>query len=410
MIVPEFFKSKDGLIFGTDEQDNFLRSDGYQHVLLMAPTGAGKGVSFVIPNLLSWNESAIVHDVKLENFLLTSGHREKQGQKIYIFDPLNEENKTHRYNPFDFVNSKLDLMYNDIHKMAALLMPDNDFWHYGARTLFIGLGLYLKSSKKSTCSLGEIYRMSATNLVSELKKIVKKLKAGSKVHEIISNFLTHDPKEQSGIIATLAAHLELFSNPFIDYATSASDFDFKKFRTEKSTLYVGVRASDINRLKPLMQFFYQHIMQNFSENPVDTKKEPYGILMLLDEFSTLGKLNYLTTAVAYLRGFKVKLALIAQNLNDIESTYCERGTNKILSNCTFKIAYTPNNIETANFILSYYPGKKLADIMTVPTMKQQIILVEYNEPLTVKKFAYYDRKDFKDKIIPEAKLKFKKGK
>ena len=57
-----------------------------QHALLFAPTGSGKGVGFVLPNLLFWDDSVIVHDVKLENFEITSGYRtSKMHQKCYLW-------------------------------------------------------------------------------------------------------------------------------------------------------------------------------------------------------------------------------------------------------------------------------------------------------------------------------------
>ena len=104
MTSNEWLYAKDGLIVGLDEKNNYYRVDGYQHLLLLAPTGTGKGVAFVVPNLLDWTESTIIHDIKLENFQITSGWRASMGQKIYLFNPLEPASKTHCYNPLDFVS------------------------------------------------------------------------------------------------------------------------------------------------------------------------------------------------------------------------------------------------------------------------------------------------------------------
>lgn len=108
-------RSKQGMLLGKDKSGYFIAS-GYQHALLFAPTGSGKGVGFVIPNLLFWNDSIIVHDIKLENYTLTSGWRAKMGQKVFVWAPADPDGKTHCYNPIDWVSSKPGQMVDDVQK------------------------------------------------------------------------------------------------------------------------------------------------------------------------------------------------------------------------------------------------------------------------------------------------------
>ncbi len=400
----EYLKAKEGLIVGIDDKDNYYRTDGYQHIFLMAPTGAGKGVAFVIPNLLSWQESVVVHDIKMENYALTSGWRAKQGQKIYLFEPLNAEGKTHCYNPLDFISKNPDKMLDDIQKMANLLIHDHDCCHGQERNLFTALALYVMSDKSKVKSLGEIFRIIMGNLAEELSHAVKKLKLHKTGELLINNFLSKSEKKRSKIISSLADHMELWSNPLVDYATSKSDFNPADFRKEKSTLYVGLHPGDINRLKPLMQFFYQHIAQSLA-TPPDSKKEPHGVLFMLDEFPSIGKMDIFTSCIPYFRGYKIRLLLIAQDLNDLKGSYCEKGANAILANSSFKIAFTPNNYETANFIsnLSVDKIKKeislsWQDVMSIPS-DHQIILADNQQPMISKKLFYYNKPEFKDKMI-----------
>jgi type IV secretion system protein VirD4 len=132
----------------------YFVADGFQHSLLFAPTGSGKGVGFVIPNLLFWDHSVVVHDIKLENHLLTSGWRAKSGQKVYVWEPSNPDGITHCYNPIDWVSSKPGQMVDDVQKISNLIMPEKDFWNNEARSLFLGVVLYLLADqKKHTKSL-----------------------------------------------------------------------------------------------------------------------------------------------------------------------------------------------------------------------------------------------------------------
>lgn len=411
MASKDFLRAKDGLIVGVDEKDNFYRVDGYQHIFLMAPTGAGKGVSFVIPNLLSTSESVIVHDIKIENFALTSGWRAKQGQKIYLFEPLNPEGKTQCYNPFDFVSTNPDKMFDDIHKIAYILLPDHCHSHHAKeRNLFVAIALYIFADIKRPRSFSEIYRIVMGNLTKELT-LASKLKIHKSGLLLINNFLEQGREAQTSLANSLAAHLELWGNPLIDHATSKSDFNPANFRSEKSTLYVGLEPIDIKRLRPLLQFFYQHIAQSLCV-PVDNKKDAHGVLFILDEFPSLGKMDVFIKSIPYFRGYKVRLLMIAQDLNDLKTSYCERGANNLLSNSTYKIAFTSNSYETANFIsnLSVDMVKKEVAISWQAAMSlsetDQIMIIDNNQPIVSKKLRYYDFPEFKDRMIEPIKCKF----
>jgi len=94
-----------GFLLGRTGAKNYLVADDFQHVLLFAPTGSGKGVGFVIPNLLFWEESIVCHDIKLENYELTSGYRNKSlGQECYVWNPADPDGRTHCYNPLDWIS------------------------------------------------------------------------------------------------------------------------------------------------------------------------------------------------------------------------------------------------------------------------------------------------------------------
>ena len=102
-------RSKTGVLLG-NYKNQFLVADGFQHILLFAPTGSGKGVGFVIPNLLFWEQSVIVHDIKLENYELTSGWRKKHlKQKVFLWNPASPDGISHCYNPMDWILSLIHI-------------------------------------------------------------------------------------------------------------------------------------------------------------------------------------------------------------------------------------------------------------------------------------------------------------
>ena len=186
-------RSKKGLIMGKDKK-GFLIADGFQHTLLFAPTGSGKGVGFVIPNLLFWTDSVFVHDIKLENYELTSGWRKSRGQKVYCWCPANPDGKSHCYNPLDWISTKKGQMVDDVQKIGSLLMPEQDFWVNEARSLFLGVVLYLVAVPEKITSFGEVVRtMRSDDVTYNLAVVLDTL--GDQIHPVAYMNIVHFSKK-----------------------------------------------------------------------------------------------------------------------------------------------------------------------------------------------------------------------
>ena len=138
-----------------------------QHALLFAPTGSGKGVGFVLPNLLFWDDSVIVHDVKLENFEITSGYRSaKMHQKCYLWNPADQDGYTHCYNPMDFIARDYGKQVDDVMKITKFLLPKEEFWTNEGRALATGIMLALLACDDRPISMGEVLRTLRSDDVS----------------------------------------------------------------------------------------------------------------------------------------------------------------------------------------------------------------------------------------------------
>lgn len=426
-------RPKHGMLLGKDSVGYFV-ADGFQHSLLFAPTGSGKGVGFVIPNLLFWDHSVIVHDIKLENHQLTSGWRAKNGQEIYVWEPSNPDGVTHCYNPIDWVSSKPGQMVDDVQKISNLIMPEKDFWNNEARSLFLGVVLYLIADDTKTKSFGEVVRtMRSDDVVYNLAVVLDTL--GEAIHPVaymnIAAFLQKADKERSGVVSTMNSSLELWANPLIDAATASSDFNIMEFKKKKTTVFVGLTPDNIQRLQKLMQVFYQQASEFLSRKMPDEKTEPYGVMFLLDEFPTLGKMEAFKAGIAYFRGYRVRLFLIIQDTQQLKGTYEEAGMNSFLSNSTYRITFAANNYETANLISQLCGNKTVEqtsynkplffdlnistrtqnvskvqralllpqEVITLPR-DDQIVLIESFPPIRSKKIKYYEDKFFTSRLLP----------
>jgi type IV secretion system protein VirD4 len=195
-------------------------------------------------------------------------------------------------------------------------MPEKDFWNNEARSLFLGVTLYLIADPNKTKSFGEVVRtMRSDDVVYNLAVVLDTL--GKVIHPVaymnIAAFLQKADKERSGVISTMNSSLELWANPLIDAATASSDFNIQELKRKKTTIYVGLTPDNIQRLQKLMQVFYQQATEFLSRKMPDLKEEPYGVMFLLDEFPTLGKMDTFKAGIAFFRGYRVRLFLIIQD-------------------------------------------------------------------------------------------------
>ena len=430
-------RAKTGILLGKFRNE-LLIAEGYQHILLFAPTGSGKGVGFVIPNLLFWTDSVIVHDIKLENYELTSGWRRKNlKQKVLLWNPADPDGISHCYNPMDWISTKPGQMVDDVQKICNFLLPEQEFWQNEARSLLAGVMLFLVAAEDRPCTLGEVVRtLRNDDVVYNLAVVLDTM--GKKIHPVsymnIASYLQKPDKERGSVTSTANSSLELWANPLIDTTTATSDFNLHEFKLTPHTAYIGLTPDNISRLKPLMGMFYQQAASFFTAK-MPRPHEKFGVLMMMDEFPTLGKMEQFLAGIAYFRGYRVRLFLIIQDTEQLKGIYEESGMNSFLSNSTYRITFAANNMETANLIsqlvgnktatqisynkpkyLDLNPGARslhVSDVQRALILPQeviqlprdeQILLIESQPPVKCKKITYYDDKFFTVRLLPNIKI------
>ena len=312
-----------------------------------------------------------------------------------------------------------------------------EFWENEARALVTGVILFLLADETKPTSFGEVVRTlrsddTAHMLASGLDVF------GSKMHPVgymnIAAFLQKADKERSGVVSTANSRLDLWSNPIIDSTTARSDFNIETFKVHPTTVYVGLTPDNIQRLRPLMSMFYQQASQFLSKH-MPRPEEKYGVLFLMDEFPTLGKMEQFLSGIAYFRGYKVKLFLVIQDTQQLKTAYEDSGMNSFLSNSTYRITFAANNIETAKLISELVGNKTVAtESMNKPKYfdmnpasrsihmsksqralllpqevismdrKWQIILIEASNPIKCSKIFYFKDKFFLKRLMKGIEL------
>lgn len=344
-----------------------VRLPGQQFVILAAPTRSGKGVGVVIPNLLDYQESVVVLDIKQENFDLTSGWRASQGQEVYLFNPFAEDRRTHRWNPLTYVSADPAFRVSDLMSIAAMLYPDgNDdqkFWVSQARNGFMAFALYLFENRDDEVKLGfpggsgaptigAIYRLSSgdgTDLKGYLKNLAGRPFLSGNARSAFSNLLSQADETFASIMGTLKEPLNAWINPVLDAATSADDFLLTDLRKKKITIYIGIQPNKLAESRLIVNLFFSQIINlNTKELPKTNPELKYQCLLLMDEFTAIGKVDIIASAVAYMAGYNIRLLPIIQSMAQLDATYGKDVSRTIITNHALQILYSPREQQDAN--------------------------------------------------------------
>ncbi|HWJ68975.1 MAG TPA: conjugal transfer protein TraG [Sphingobium sp.] len=428
---------------------SYLRHDGPEHVMAFAPTRSGKGVGLVVPTLLGWTGSAVIHDIKGENWQLTAGWRARFSHCL-LFNPTDA--RSARYNPLLEVRRGADEV-RDVQNIADILVdPEGalerrNHWEKTSHSLLVGAILHIlyAEEEKTLARVATFLSDPQRPFVATLKRMMATNHLGTPdapvVHPVVASaareVLNKSENERSGVLSTTMSFLGLYRDPTVAAVTAASDWRIVDLveGAHPVSLYLVVPPSDISRTKPLVRLVLNQIGRRLTEK-LHAENQPgrHRLLMMLDEFPALGRLDFFETSLAFLAGYGVRAFLIAQSLNQIEKGYGDH--NAILDNCHVRVAFATNDERTAKRIsdalgtateqraMRNYAGHRLApwlahvmvsrqetaralltpgEVMQLPPT-DELILVAGHPPVRASKLRYYEDRTFSGRILPAPAL------
>ena len=388
ILPPRVVSGKDenaeGVFIGAYEHKgkvHYLRHNGPEHVLAFAPTRSGKGVGLVLPTLLTWEHSVLIHDPKGEAWNLTSGFRHTGlHQKTFNFDPANpKRSEVAAFNPLAEVRIGEDYEVGDAQNIATILVdPDGnglkDHWDKTGQALMAGLILHTcyycrnEYSRAATfedvveffCRPGlKLKRSERGEPPGSLDLMVEYDHTGHGPHPMVAQegqtMLNKDERELASVVSTVISYLTLYRDPVIARNTSASDWKIQDlmFGDRPASAYLVVRPSDADRLRPLMRLIATQIVRQLTgkmefKDGRSVAHYNHRLLLLLDEFTALKKLTVIEDALAYMAGYGLKAYLIVQDIQQLQAVYGREET--VISNCHVRLCFAPNKFETAKMI------------------------------------------------------------
>jgi len=422
----------------------YLRHAGPEHVMAFAPTRSGKGVGLVVPTLLSWTGSAVVHDIKGENWQLTAAWRSRFSHCLY-FDPTDV--RSARYNPLLEVR-KGACEVRDVQNIADILVdPEGaldrrNHWEKTSHSLLVGAILHIlyaeeeKTLARVATFLSDPSRSFAATLVAMMRTNHLGTAEEPRVHPVVASaareLLNKSENERSGVLSTAMSFLGLYRDPTVAAVTSGCDWRIADLVSAERplSLYLVIPPSDISRTKPLVRLILNQIGRRLTEKLDDRRStvRRHDLLLMLDEFPALGRLDFFETALAFMAGYGIRAFLIAQSLNQISKAYGEN--NAILDNCHVRVAFATNDERTAKRIsdalgtateqraMRNYAGHRLApwlahvmvsrqetaralltpgEVMQLPPT-DELVLVAGLAPIRAKKLRYFEDANFKARL------------
>jgi type IV secretion system protein VirD4 len=409
--------------------------------MAFAPTRSGKGVGLVVPTLLSWTGSCVVHDIKGENWQLTAGFRARFSHCL-LFNPTDPRSAA--YNPLLEVRRGPQEV-RDVQNIADILVdPEGSIdkrshWEKTSHALLVGAILHVLYAEPDKTLAGVANFLSDPGRAFDrtLKVMMTTAHLGPRgVHPVVASaareVLNKSENERSGVLSTAMSFLGLYRDPTVAQVTARCDWRIDDLveADHAVSLYLVVPPSDISRTKPLIRLVLNQIGRRLTERLEDAKRPRRKLLLMLDEFPALGRLDFFESALAFMAGYGLRAFLIAQSLNQIEKAYGPN--NAILDNCHVRVTFATNDERTAKRISDAlgaatelrsqrnYAGHRLSpwlghlmvsrqetarqlltpgEVMQLPP-DEEIVMVSGHPPARAKKLRYYEDANFKDRVLP----------
>jgi type IV secretion system protein VirD4 len=421
----------------------YLRHDGPEHVLCFAPTRSGKGVGLVVPTLLTWKGSAVVHDLKGENWALTAGWRSTLG-RVLLFDPTNPRSAA--YNPLLEVR-RGDAEVRDVQNIADILVdPEGaldrrNHWEKTSHALLVGAILHVLyvEADKTLAGVAGFLSDPRRPIEATLRAMMSTAHLGDRPHPVVAaaarELLNKSENERSGVLSTAMSFLGLYRDPVVAKVTARCDWTIADLVSgdRPVTLYLVVPPSDISRTKPLVRLLLNQIGRRLTEDLQGADRR-HRLLLMLDEFPALGRLDFFETALAFMAGYGLKAFLIAQSLNQIERAYGPN--NAILDNAHVRVAFATNDERTAKRVsdalgtateqrsMKNYAGHRLSpwlghlmvsrqetarplltpgEVMQLPA-DEELVLVSGCPPVRARKVRYFTDTRLARRVFPPPEI------
>ncbi len=351
----ERLHSKRGFLLGRDRR-RLLRFTGEGHILTVAPTRSGKGVSAVIPNLLDHEGSVLVTDPKGENYAVTARRRRELGQEVHAFDPFGVAAGEASYNPLDLVDASAPGGLDDARLLADMLVVaegregEQAFWNEEARGLLTGLILHAAAKPdpdlRTLSHVRELLTLAPESFAAVLEEMAESRAAEGLVARAAARLLQKADKERSGVVSTAQRHTHFLDSPRMTKVLASSSLELSILKRGSASVYLMLPSDRFDGYARWLRLMIASALLAMAR----TRGQPtQRVLFLLDEFGHLGRMRPVEQDIGLVGGLGVTFWLIVQDLSQLRSTYFETWPT-FLANVDVLQAFGVNDWDTADYL------------------------------------------------------------
>ncbi|WP_426026157.1 type IV secretory system conjugative DNA transfer family protein [Brevundimonas sp. TSRC1-1] len=348
----------EGLIVGRENRRNgqLLRYDGEQHLITIAPTRSGKGVGAIIPNLLTTNRSVLCIDPKGENARITLPARLRFGL-VEVLDPFGASGiPSSSFNPLDGLDPDSLELAEDAALLADALVYDppgqtgEAHWNEEAKALIAGVILHVVCSEHPSARNLVTVRdrlTCAPEAFDDMLSVMQKSRhAGGLVARAANRHLSKSGREAAGVLSSAQRHTHFLDSQRMAAVLEHSDFRFEDLKAGVCTVFLVLPPE---RLSTHARWLRLLVAQAIGALAKSTDRPDRPVLLLLDEFAALGRLEPLEHAFGLMAGYGLQLWPILQDLHQLRSVYGERA-GTFLSNAGLIQIFNVGDVETASWV------------------------------------------------------------
>lgn len=381
--------ARNGIILGRLNGQTLISNDP-GHVLIVGPTRTGKGVSFVIPNGLAWPGSMVTLDIKSENLKSFGAARAAKGDSVFVFAPGSAS--SHRYNPLDYVRPGPE-MATDCANIASFLVTTGSVeneWTLAARKTVAALLGYVMTSIhfERARHIRSAVRVISTghDIADVLKTIVATEEDGPVppwVLDALNQFVAIPDRTRGSVMFNVNNAFAPWDSPLICAVTETSDFDIRDLRRKRMSIFIGSPLADLESYRPLIRILFQQIHDVLMRD-LPGADEPHQVLLLLDEFYTLGRMSSLASKIAVSAGYGFRMAIVLQNISQLDETYGNAMRETLVAGAALKLFVAINDNETARYVsdaLGSYTATHTTKMMGAGLSQSRVSLGHMAAPL-----------------------------
>lgn len=369
--------------------------DGHEgHLITIAPTGAGKGVSCIIPALLTWRGPAVVVDPRGENYAVTGACREALGQEVHVLDPFDITNAPMkgRLNPLDLIAAFSTTLEDDAAAIASCLtagrtFKNDPFWDERAEALMASLIAEQFSEphdlfKEATLGVVRDNVAAAGEIPRTFEAALEEIRKPSSRPQLLASQFGSD-RTRNSILSTASSHLGFLRNGPVRDCLSNSTLAVTDITDgAPMTLYLVLPPDKLRSHGALLRLWLGTVLMAIARR----KQAPaVPTLLLVDEAAQLGELEQLRSAITLMRGYGVRVWTFWQDISQLKQIY-SRDWQSLL-----------NNSPTQQFFGGTTPSSKaeLLDYLTaslrrpLETLKpDELVLVRHGDVEHLKRVNY----------------------